>query len=486
VKILLIHPKWTDEYGLFAHFAKKASTCPPLNLAYLGAIAENSGHNVRIIDGEAERISIDDMVNKIVDFSPDLIGISATTPFYHLAMNLATQIKKTNNNFPVVIGGPHVTVLKEKAFNDCFDFAFIGEADRSWPLFLDSYEKNGDVSNVKGILYRENGNVKYTGQSESIYDVDSLPLPARHLLKNDKYKMGTLMGSMKFTTIMTMRGCPFKCIFCSTEVFGKDIRRRSPERVVNEMKECLERYGTKHFLFLDGTLTLNRKHISDICDLVQKENLNITFEGGTRADLVDEELIEKMAKSGLVRLFLGLETVDDNIRKTIKKMVPVKSYVVANRLANKYGIETINACIIGLPGETKDTVKKTLSFLRDAREIKQAHISIAIPYPGTELSDMAKNGDYNLKLISDDFSKFRRYNSAVMSVGDFSPDDLIKLQNDAFVSVYLAPWRWKSMYKKSGIIGCFLTFVRLIKSIIRGRFDLLVVDRNYWKTSISE
>jgi len=165
----------------------------------------------------------------------------------------------------------------------------------------------------------------------------------------------------------------------------------------------------------------------------------------------------------------------------MRKNVPLESYIIANKLTNKYGIETLNSCMIGLPGETVDTIKKTLSFLRDSHEIKQANVSIAVPYPGTELYEMAKRGDYGLKLVLDDFSKFRRYNCATMFVGDLSPDDLIKLQNDAFASVYLAPWRLKTMLRKSGIIGVFHTFIRLIKSVARGRFELLTVDRNYWK-----
>lgn len=123
--------------------------------------------------------------------------------------------------------------------------------------------------------------------------------------------------------------------------------------------------------------------------------------------------------------------------------------------------------------------------MRDTREVKQANISIAVPYPGTELYEMAKNEMYGLKLMIDDFSKFRRYNSAVMKVGDLSPEDIIKLQNDAFASIYLAPWRWMPVLKKSGFLGLMLTFGRLIKSMLSGRFELIFVDSKYWKLKSS-
>ncbi len=421
MKILLIFPKWTGEYGILGYFAKKASVWPPLNLAYLAAIAENRGHEVKIIDGEAENMPISEMIRHVAAFEPDIIGLTATTPFFHVVVELAKSLKQNFREIPIVIGGAHISILREKAFGPFFDYAFIGEAEESWPLFLEQYEKRGDISEIKGILYRDKNETKFTGAAAPITDVDSIPFPARHLLKTDNYNIGTLQGGKNFTTIMTTRGCPFKCIFCSTKVFGKRIRKRSPRLVVDEMISVISKFNIKHFIILDDTLTLDKNHIVELCDIIESEKLDITLDGSTRANLVDEEIISRLAKVGLIRLSFGLESVDSNIRKIIRKEVPLESYGTANRLTNKYNIETLNSCMIGLPGETVDTIRKTLFFLRQSREIKQANLSIAIPYPGTELYEMAKKGEHGLKLATDDFSKFRRYGSAVMSVGDLSP-----------------------------------------------------------------
>ncbi|HAM39144.1 MAG TPA: hypothetical protein DCP53_07115 [Elusimicrobia bacterium] len=473
MKIILLFPKWTLDYGIFAHFAKKASTWPPLNLAYLAALAEKMGHEVKIIDGQVEDISLEKMINQVLDFKPDIIGITATTPFFHLACKLAKGIKKTNDNTPIVIGGPHVTVLREEAFEPCFDYAFIGEADDSWPKFLKEYESGGNIHNVKGILLRDKDGIKFTGPAQTIDDLDSLPLPSRHLLKMNKYKLGTLKGNLNFATIIPTRGCPYKCIFCNTKIMGNRVRKRLPESVVSEIKSVKECFNIKHFVLLADNLTLDRAYILKICDLIEKENLNITFEGGTRANLVDDELIAKLVRAGMIRLGFGLESADENIRQIIRKEVPLKYYDEANRLTNKYGVETLSSCMIGLPGETVETVCKTLAFLRNSREIKQANISIAIPYPGTELYEMAKNEKHGLKIVYNDFSKFLRYNCAVMQVGNLSPNDLILIQNDAFVSIYFAPWRWLPMIKKSGIGSIFLMFSRLIKSIFKGKINFI-------------
>jgi radical SAM superfamily enzyme YgiQ (UPF0313 family) len=473
VRISLLFPKWTGGYGKFSHFADKSSSWPPLNLAMLASMAESQGHEVQMIDGQVEGLSQDEMIFQVQNFKPDIIGITATTPFYHIALQLARTVRESLPDATMVLGGHHITVVKENAFDTVFDFAFIGEADLSWPQFLDCIEKGKDVSTIKGILYRRGDIICFSGKAERVADLDILPVPARHLLKMQEYRIGTLHGEKLFTTVMTTRGCPFKCTFCSTETYGSLLRKRSPEYVVDEIESVVNKYGVRHIIFLDDTLTLDKKHFLTICDLILQHGLDITFEGSTRANLIDEELVSKMKEAGLIRISFGLESVDENIRKLMKKEVPLESYVYANRLTNKYGIETLNSCMIGLPGETIETICKTLAFLRKSKEIKQSNISIAVPYPGTELYQMAINGEYGLELMSDDFSKYRRYNAAVMKVGDLTTDNLIQLQNDAFVSIYCAPWRWLPMFRKSGIKGLMLTLARLFKSISHGKINFI-------------
>lgn len=471
MKIMLLFPKWTPETGISSYFSKKVSTWTPLNIATLAAIAEKGGHEVRIIDGQAENIPSSKITEETMAFSPDVIGITGTTPFYHIVVNLANKLKKANSKIPIAIGGPHITILKEEAFNPCFDFGFIGEAENSWATFLKQYEGREGTSDIKGILYRNDGEVKFTGTAEQVKNLDSVPFPARHLLKMDKYKVGTLEGTKNFSSIMFSRGCPFSCIFCSTKIFGKRVRKRSAKLVVDEIASVISNFNIKHFMFADDNLTLDRNYMLELCDLIEKEKLSITFEGSTRANLVDEELISRMAESGLIRLSFGLETVDPEIRRIIKKEVPLESYKTANKLTSKYGIECVNSVMIGLPGETRETVKKTLSYLRHSHEIKEANCSIAMPYPGTELSEMAKRGKHGLKLETENFSRFWRYGYAVMTVGDLSPTDLIKLQGKALISIYSAPWRWKALLQRAGILGIFLTFYLFVINMTRITFS---------------
>ena len=476
-RVMLLYPKWTEDYGLFAHFVNRSSSWPPLNLAYLASMAELKGFETRIIDGQANNVDLENMIKETLDFDPGIIGVTTTTPFHHIAEKLMARIKKETDAI-TVIGGPHITVTPDepRSFTRAFDYGFIGQADKSWADFLERYDSGKPLHDGSGLIFRDGDNIIYTGPAPKV-DLKDVPHPARHLLVSENYTIGTLQGIKQFTTIKSVRGCPFKCTFCSTDVFGYKLKKDNPESTLEEIQKVIETQKTRHFAFLDDTLTADKKHISDLCDLIIKNNLGITFEGGTRANLVSEPLMEKMAEAGLIRISFGLETADDNIRKIMKKEVSLESHEEANRFANKYGVEALNSCIMGMPGETKETVRKTLRYLRLTPEIKQVNISIAVPYPGTELARQAKNGEYGLKLLTDDFRDYRRYNAAVMQVGDLMPEDLIKLQNDAYLSIYSHPARWKPMFKKQGALGVLLTASRFLSCIREGRLPDFITDK---------
>jgi radical SAM superfamily enzyme YgiQ (UPF0313 family) len=273
---------------------------------------------------------------------------------------------------------------------------------------------------------------------------------------------------------MASRGCPFKCVFCSTSIYGNRVRRRSIENAVTEIKHVINDFGIDHFYFLDDTLTLDRKYILEFCDEVEKQKLKFTWEGGTRANLVDEELIARMAKCGLIRISFGLESADIGVRKIIKKEVSLESYIIANELTNKYGIETINSVMLGLPGDTYESIERTISFVRNARAIKHATFGIAIPYPGSEMYEMALKGEYGLKLETQDFSKYQRYNSAVMTVSGMSPDELIRLQKRGLMKIYLVPWRIIPVLKRFGIHALIKPFFMALSELLINKKKLFI------------
>ena len=201
--------------------------------------------------------------------------------------------------------------------------------------------------------------------------------------------------------------------------------------------------------------------------------MNVTFEGSTRSNLIDEKNVALMAEAGLIRLSFGLETVDSEMRKTMKKQVPLKWYSRANKILNTYNVEASNSVMIGLPGETRTTIKKTLDFLENDPYVKQANFAIAVPYPGTEFHTIAAEGKQGMELLTDDFSEYRRYGTSVTNVGDLSSTDLVELQNEGFVSVYSKPHRWGHVIKKNGWFGGFLMMLRVLRIILQKNLKMI-------------
>ena len=465
MKILFLYPLWTQQTrGISRYFAKTAGgTFIPYNLALLAAIAEKTGHEAKIIDGELEKIPLDEIVKMSKEYNPDGIVLTGMTPFYNIAVECASLLKSNKVNAAICIGGPHLTIMEEKAFNDPFDYAFVGDGEEAWIKFLQAIENKKDFYNVPGLIYRENGIIKKNKRTQSNKDLDTYPIAAYHLLKMGKYKIGTLKGRLPFTSIQTFRGCPWKCIFCASDALDTTrILKRSIKSIVDEIQHIVETYNVRHFMFIDDVLTLVKKRTVELCNEIIERKLNITFEGSTRANLLDDDLVVLMKRAGLIRLSFGLETVDEDMRKTMNKKIPLEAYSKSNAILNKHNIEALNSVMIGLPGETEENVWKTLNFLSKAREVKQANFAIATPYPGTKFHEMAVSGEGGMELVSDNFTEYKRYGQAVTKVNNLEPNALVRLQNEGFVSIYIKHWRWWPVVKKHGIIGLILTFYRII------------------------
>jgi len=470
MKILFLYPLWTGEYkGISGYFAKKSGgTYIPYNLAILAAIAENEGHEAKIIDAELEKISIKDSIPLIEEFNPDIIAMTGMTPFFNVIEEAALELKANNIQAKICVGGPHVSIMEEKVLSEAFDYAFMGEGEEPWKKFLNVLDADGPLSEVPGLVYRDEGQlIKKTEKTNTSKNLDIYPRPAYHLLKMGKYRLGTLKGRLPFSSIQLVRGCPWKCIFCASDQLETTrILKRSVSTIIDEIEGLVNTYGIKHFMVIDDVLTLVRKTTVEFCNQLIERKINITFEGSTRANLLDEELVALMKKAGLIRLSFGLETVDEDMRKTMNKKVPLDAYREANALLNKYKIEALNSVMIGLPGESEENVWKTLNFLKGAREVKQANFAIAVPYPGTVFHEMAKSGENDIELLTEDFTEYKRYGHAVTNVGKLTSQDLLRLQNEGFVSIYSKWWRWWPVVKKNGVIGLYLTFHRMLIMVI--------------------
>lgn len=443
---------------------------PPLGVCYLASciMQNNPDDEVKIVDAEADGKNINMVVEEAAGYAPHLIGITSTTPIFHQAKKLAVELKKRINSL-IIVGGSHPTVMPLETMQECpaFDFCIVGEGENTIVELIEAIRSGDSFSGIKGLVFRQNGQIIRNQARPLVKDLDSIPLPRRNLLKLDRYLWGVPnKGIVKFTTIMTFRGCPFKCIFCSARnVFGTTVRKRDALKVVDEIEDLLRTEGIDHFSFIDDTLTLDKVQVKKICEEIKRRGLKITFEGFTRANTVDEEILSIMKDAGLVRLSFGIESGNPEILRKMKKGITLEQIKRAYEITKSVGIETRGSAMIGFPYETKKTVMQTLRFIKSLDKCDQIYLNITTPYPGTELYDMALRGEGGVRLLTRDFSEYKRYGGPVMEVNDLTKEDLIWLQKKGFRMFYLTPKRIFYNIKRAGIKAGIKNAIAFVKSV---------------------
>jgi anaerobic magnesium-protoporphyrin IX monomethyl ester cyclase len=380
-KVLLINPPQKTRYPQ-----------PPLGLASVAAVLEGSGHTVKILDMPALRLSGTSVFEIIRQEKPDVVGISAMTPTINAALNVAKKVKEANKSILVALGGPHATILPEETLkNSAFVDAIIcGEGERT---FLDLVNLPRDnqtgMDQILGLTYRKENIVKSNPSAPLIPDLDILPFPAFHLLPLDKYRMHPPFGRRKpIMPIITSRGCPYRCVFCSKSVFGKKYRVNSPNYVVSEIKFLIERFGVREIKFYDDSFTLNRQRVLEICRQFKEHKIDVQWTCETRVNLVDRDLLAIMKDAGCYMIEYGVESGVQDILNALKKDVTLDQVYNAFKLTHNAGIETVAYFMLGSPGESVRTIEETIAFSKKL-DPDFAQFSIATPFPGTELYKLA-------------------------------------------------------------------------------------------------
>lgn len=380
--ILLIHPDypWPMKY-------------PPMGIAYLASYLENRrGYTVRILDLAVESVDAGGMLKIIKDTDPLLVGISFMTCQATEAYGLAKKIKTFKPSLPIVAGGVHATALPLEA-GEHFDHVIVGEGEEKLLNLADELRKTGKTKGAKETP-SDSGikNNRRSGKRAFIQDLDTLPFPAWHLLKLEKYKglEKGLSPGMPFMIVLGSRGCPGRCTFCASHlVHGRKFRFRSPENILAELTRLKNAYNIDQFDFADDTMTISSSRIMKLCQLILKEKLDIRWACNARVNTVHSHMLKLMKQAGCIRVDFGVESGDEQILSHVKKNVTLAQIKTAHELARKAGLKTMSFFMIGLPGESPETICRTREL---AREIRPDYpgLAIATPYPGTDLYDIAR------------------------------------------------------------------------------------------------
>ncbi len=353
MNILLINPYSESPYPVL-----------PLGLAYIAAILEQNQINVTVVDAWAERLGHEELSAAILRSRPDIIGITMTSTMAPAAMEVAALAKATIN-VPVVVGGPHSSALPlECLANPAIDYVVIGEGEITFLNLVRTLSSgHPDLSTINGIAYRLNGEIIVNKPADLIVDLNDLPMPARHLFPLNRYRTHLPYGrKAPYMTMITSRGCPYNCIYCSKSVFGATYRALSPDNVVRELKHLIGTYGIKEYRFYDDDFTLNVNRASEICDEIIRQGIKLDWSCTTRVDLVNDELLGKMKRAGCYTISYGVESGDPEVLKHANKGYTLDDVEKAFRLTQKHGIRILAFFMLGLPGENEQTIEKSIQL----------------------------------------------------------------------------------------------------------------------------
>lgn len=454
MRVLLIYPP-----------GKTSFVTPPLGLMYLAASLKKAGHEPAILDFLLNKFNKDLLFEKVK--TAKLIGVSAVTPLIANAMKLANLIKERFPEKIIVFGGPHPTLLPEETLKTCenIDFIVKGEGETRINHLIDCLEGRKTKDNLDGIAFREDGAIVDLPQKECIEDLNELPPPARDSVSIETYSNFLESRWKPATTMLTSRGCPFLCIYCSKPISGNIFRARSPENVLREIEYLKERYKIREIIFYDDSFTFDRQRIIEICRLLIEKKLNIKWKCETRVNLVDQDLLQLMKKAGCYLIGYGIESGNQRILNILKKGIMLDSVKRAVELTKKTGIETLGYFMLGIPGESEKEIKETIEFAKNLN-VDYAQFSIATAFPGTELYQIAKAENRVPKDWQDSFYALGQ-TQKIISLCGLAPKTLQKYLKMAYRSFYFRPKYILNKIKKIKSADDFTFYLKGARSLLK-------------------
>ncbi len=437
-KIVFVSPIISQE-ELYGELAGGGSTEALLGICYLAAITKSEGLATEIVDMPALNLSLNEAANIIASKKPDYVGFTAVSLAVDNAAKLASILKNSNPSLKILIGGSHITAEPEQTFAkyECFDVGIIGEGEDTIIRLLKSLENGNDLSSIRGIVFRRDGNIFQTERNNLISDLDSLPMPAWNLLPDIRkhYKpTGYAVNRFPSFSLVTSRGCSFKCTFCDRSVFGNRYRKHSPEYIIEMMKDLIFRYGIRDIRINDDEFMLDKNHVKNVCSRILKEKLDISWSCLGRVDDADEGLLRIMKRAGCWQIRYGIESGSQEVLNAINKKISLQQIENAVSLTRKVGIKTIGFFMMGLPTETEKDLQDSVNFALKL-ELDDFKINYLAPFPGSQIhSEINKYGSSNLE-----WSELHMHKKPTFIPFGLTEDILVKYNRLAFKRFYMRP-----------------------------------------------
>jgi len=421
-----------DQQPLSKKAAEKLGIFPSLALGGLAAWLRQNGFPVGLIDLHAENLYPKDAADRVREFKPDIIALTSKTLGWPAVIEIAQMAREAVPNAKVVGGGPQMSIYAEDSLSwECFDIAVIGDGEETLLELAERYESGSELEGTPGTIVRDaKGNLIKAPPRPLEKNINKYPMTAWDLQPLDRYHCLTL--PRPFATMVTTRGCPWHCGYCS-QVYSEKLRFRSIELVVDEMEHLVDTYGVKEIVFFDETFTIGRKRMRKFSEEVLRRGVKVNFNIRARVDTVDREVLRGLKKAGLRSIHMGVEAGTDRVLKIMNKQITREQTERAFRICREEGVDTRGYFMVGYYDATPDDVNDMINFA-SGLGLDWASFSVATALPATDLYRIAQERDY----VSGDF--WRQY---TIDGGGVIP----QLETETFTAEQLRAFRTKAYMK---------------------------------------
>ncbi len=389
---------------------------PPLGVTYIAAAFEAAGAEVKIFDYIVFSYTKENLKKQLESFHPDVVGATSVTMNFYEAQKILRDVKSYDPEIITMMGGPHVSFTAAETLRQypAIDLIVIGEGEDTIAELTPVLRKQSRWRDIRGIAYRHDNEIIITDKRDFIADIDRIPSPARHLLPISRYR------ALGFpVSLITGRGCPYSCIFClGRKMVGAKVRKRKSNLVLDEIEEILG-YGFERINIADDLFTTDKERVKEICTGIKERSLKFKWSAFARVDTVNQEIFDLMAEAGCDSVSFGVETGNQEMLKRIKKGIKLEQVKSAVKMCQQSGMLAHESFIIGLPGETKNTLEETERFAKSTKAIYGYHF--LAPFPGTTVRE--KIQEYDLEILTDDWALYDA-NNAIVKTSSLLPQDM--------------------------------------------------------------
>lgn len=466
MNVMFLNPPFRGAYNREVRFqaiSPQKALHPPIMLGYGAAVCREAGHKVGLIDAPASELDESAVVERIKNFRPQYIVMLTSTASVKSDGELAVKLSKASGAKTIAVG-VHASAVPGDTLEHGFDIVARGEYEYT----IREIAEGRALSKVLGITYKNSGKICSNAPRPLIKNLDELPFPARDLMPNEKYY--SALYKNPFTFILAGRGCPHRCIFCAMPqvISGRAYRFRSPENIVKELEHLKKNFRFRSVLFNDDTLNVNRTHILRLCDLMAKRRIKMPWAAYSRVDSVDEETAKAMKKAGCFLVKIGFESGSDEMLQGMKKgpRATTEQARKAVMFFKDAGIQVHGTFVFGMPGETNETIRKTIDFAK-ALDVDFVQFSVAQPYPGTEFYEYLKAKGY---LKFEEWSEYLDECGCIKPVFSYpglSAEDMETWLKTAYREYYFRPgYIAKAMAQRLTNWELFKTSLRSARSLL--------------------